>query len=220
MTLCQYNVNIDISVFNCLILRGNFVEKLSKKQKEVFDYIKSVIEERGIAPSVREIAAAVGFRSTSTVQYNLNVLENAGYIERDPNLKRTIRISSQGAKTSYIPLVGTVTAGRPILAVESIEDYIPVAINNKSKNHFALRVRGDSMINAAILDGDIVIIDKTPVAQNGDIVVALIDDEATVKRFFKEDGHFRLQPENDAYEPIIVSELAILGKVVSLIRNY
>lgn len=196
------------------------MEKLNKTQKAVFNYIKDVIDNRGVAPSVREIGEAVGLKSTSTVQYNLNALEKAGYIERDPNLKRTIRISNQGARTYHVPLVGTVTAGQPILAVESIEDYIPVPVKSRDKELFALRVRGDSMINAAILEGDIVIIDKTPVAQNGDIVVALIEDEATVKRFFKEKGYFRLQPENDNYEPIIVKELSILGKVITVIRNY
>lgn len=195
------------------------MQRLTDKQQEVFDYIKDIIEERGIAPSVREIGRAVGLKSTSSVQYNLNALEDAGYILRDPNLKRTIRLCSRKTKPSYVPLVGTVTAGQPILAVESIEDYIPVPIKN-NKDLFALRVRGDSMINAAILDGDIVIIDKTPVAQNGDIVVALIEDEATVKRFYKENGHFRLQPENDAYKPIIVKELSVLGKVKMIIRNY
>jgi repressor LexA len=196
------------------------MEKLTKTQQKVFDFIKDVIDDRGLAPSVREIGAAVGLRSTSTVQYNLNALEKMGYIERDPQLKRTIRICKNGIRPTHVPLVGTVTAGMPILAVESIEDYIPVPIQPRGRELFALRVKGDSMINAAILDGDIAIIDKTPVAENGDIVVALIDDEATVKRFFKEDGHFRLQPENDAYAPIIVDSLSVLGKVVCVIRNY
>ncbi|MFR5875546.1 MAG: transcriptional repressor LexA [Eubacterium sp.] len=196
------------------------MEQLTKKQQAVFDYIKDIIDERGVAPSVREIGAAVGLKSTSSVQYNLNALEQLGYIKRDPNLKRTIRISNQGSKTYHVPLIGTVTAGQPILAVQSIEDYIPIPINSKGRDLFALRVKGDSMINAAILDGDIVVIDKTPVAQNGDIVVALVEEEATVKRFFKEDGHFRLQPENDNYKPIIVDELSVLGKVVMTIRSY
>lgn len=196
------------------------MEQLTKKQQAVFDYIKDIIDERGVAPSVREIGAAVGLKSTSSVQYNLNALEQAGYIQRDPNLKRTIRISNQGSRTHHVPLVGTVTAGQPILAVQSIEDFIPVPIDSKGRDLFALRVKGDSMVNAAILDGDIVVIDRSPVAENGDIVVALIDDEATVKRFYKENGHFRLQPENDNYAPIIVDELTVLGKVVMTIRNY
>lgn len=196
------------------------MEQLTAKQQAVFDYIKGIIDERGIAPSVREIGAAVGLKSTSSVQYNLNALEQAGYIQRDPNLKRTIRISNQSGGAYHVPLVGTVTAGQPILAVQSIEDYIPVPLNSNGRELFALRVKGDSMINAAILDGDIVVVDKTPVAQNGDIVVALIEDEATVKRFYKEEGHFRLQPENDNYEPIIVDNLSVLGKVVMTIRSY
>ena len=195
------------------------MDGLNKTQKKMFEYIKAVISERGIAPSVREIGAAVGLKSTSNVQYNLNALEKEGFIERDPNLKRTIRIAGVNLKNVPVPLVGTVTAGKPILATEMIEEYIPVAMR-KSGNYFALHVKGDSMINAHILDGDIVIVEQTPVASNGEIVVALIDDEATVKRFYKENGHFRLQPENDEYEPIIVEELAILGRVATVIRNY
>ena len=193
------------------------MESINETQKKVFEYIKKVISERGLAPSVREIGAAVGLKSTSTVQYNLNALEMAGYIERDANLKRTIRIAGVGLKTVPVPLLGTVTAGKPILAMEQIEEYIPVAMR-KTGNYFALHVRGDSMINAHILDGDIVIVEQTPVAENGEIVVALIEDEATVKRFYKEKEHFRLQPENDALEPIIVDKVQILGVMVGLIR--
>ena len=195
------------------------MESINETQKKVFEYIKKVISERGLAPSVREIGAAVGLKSTSTVQYNLNALEMAGYIERDANLKRTIRIAGVGLKTVPVPLLGTVTAGKPILAMAQIEEYIPVALR-QTGNYFALHVRGASMINAHILDGDIVIVEQTPVAENGEIVVALIEDEATVKRFYKEKEHFRLQPENDNYEPIIVESLALLGKVVTVIRNY
>ena len=196
------------------------MEKLSKTSKKVFEYIKEVVDNRGLPPSVREIAAAVGLKSTSTVQYHLDLLEKAGYIERDSQLKRTIRIAKNGIRPAHVPLIGTVTAGMPILAVEAIEDYIPVPIQQRGRTLFALRVKGDSMVNAAILDGDIAIVEQTPVAENGEIVVALIGDEATVKRFYKEDGHFRLQPENDSYEPIIVDELSVIGKVVSIIRNY
>ena len=195
------------------------VKEINKTQKAVLEYIKDTIGERGVAPSVREIGEAVGVRSTSSVQYNLNALEQAGYIERDPNLKRTIRLSGSNLKATPVPLLGTVAAGMPILAQEMIEEYIPVALN-KGGEFFALHVKGDSMINAHIESGDIIIVQKTPVANNGDIVVALIGDEATVKRYYKEKGHFRLQPENDDYEPIIVDELVLLGKVVSLIRNY
>ena len=195
------------------------MDLINKTQEAVLNYIRDVISQRGIAPSVREIGEAVGLRSTSTVQYNLNALEKAGYIERDPNLKRTIRLAGSTGKATPVPLLGTVTAGLPILAQEQIEEYIPVALG-KSGDYFALHVRGSSMIHAHIIDGDIIIVEKTPVAENGDIVVALVGDEATVKRFYKEKGHFRLQPENDDFEPIIVDELALLGRVVTVIRNY
>ncbi len=197
------------------------MKKISKREQQIFDYIKNFIDENSTPPSVREIGEAVGLKSPSTVQYHINSLVEAGYLERgDANMKRTLRIAKKGSGTYHVPLLGTVTAGKPILAVESIEDYIPVPVSSGSAELFALRVRGDSMINASICDGDIVIVERTPVAENGDIVVALIEDEATVKRFYKENGGFRLQPENDNYEPIITDELAILGKVKSLIRNY
>ena len=147
------------------------------------------------------------------------MLEDAGYIIRDANMKRTVRIKGAAHGVSHIPLVGTVTAGMPILATELIEDYIAVS-GVSGNNLFALRVKGESMVNAGILDGDIVVVEQCPTAQNGDIVVALVGDEATVKRFYKENGHFRLQPENDKFEPIIVEECAIAGKVKALIRNY
>ena len=188
------------------------MEKINKRQKAIYDFIKERINDKGIAPSVREIGEAVGLRSTSSVQYNLNALEQAGYITRDANLKRTVRIVGAARGVNHIPLVGTVTAGMPILATEIIEDYI--AVSGVSG------VKGESMINAGILDGDIVVVEQCPTAQNGDIVVALVGEEATVKRFYKEDGHFRLQPENDKFEPIIVDECAIAGKVKALIRNY
>lgn len=195
------------------------MEKISEKQKQIFDFIKERIAGYGTAPSVREIGAAVGLKSTSSVQYNLNALEDAGYIKRDANLKRTIRIAGSAESVNHIPLIGTVTAGVPILATQQIEDYI--ALSGVSGNNlFALHIKGDSMINAGIYDGDIVIVEQCPVADNGEIVVALIDEEATVKRFYKEKGHFRLQPENDKYEPIIVEECTILGRVKTLIRSY
>lgn len=195
------------------------MKNLTEKQKQVFEYIKEIIFQRGIAPSVREIGEAVGLRSTSSVQYNLNALEEAGYITREANLKRTIRICASAESVHHIPLLGTVTAGQPILATQQIEDYIALSGIN-GNNHFALHVKGDSMINAGIFDGDIVVVEQTPVADNGEIVVALIDEEATVKRFYKENGHFRLQPENDKYEPIIVENCTVLGKVKTLIRSY
>ena len=196
------------------------MKELTKKQRICLDFIKDCIDEKGVAPTVREVERELGYRSPSSAQYVLNQLEELGYIERDPLMKRTIRLKGRDTKAYHVPLVGTVTAGKPILAVESIEDYIPVPVKNKGKNMFALSVKGDSMINAGILNGDIVIVEQTPVAQNGEIVVALIEDEATVKRFYKENGHFRLQPENDSYEPIIVDEVAILGKVNMVIRAY
>lgn len=196
------------------------MKKMDLKQKQCLEFIKEYFDERGVAPTVREIETAMDYHSPSSAQYMLNTLEKAGYIERDPLMKRTVRIKGFDTKAYHVPLVGTVTAGQPILAVESIEDYIPVPVKNKGKNMFALKVRGDSMINAGILNGDTVIVEQTPVASNGEIVVALIGDEATVKRFYKEKSHFRLQPENDAYEPIIVDEVSILGKVNMVIRKY
>lgn len=195
---------------------------INKTQKKVYEYLMERSQVSKVPPSVREIAAAVGLKSTSSVQANLDALEKAGYIERDPMLKRSIRVCSE-AQDDYtrVPLIGTVTAGAPILAVEQIEGYIPyISRSSSDKPLFALKVRGESMLNAGILSGDIVIVEKTPCAQNGDMVVALVGDEATVKTFYKENGHFRLQPENDAYEPIIVDEVIILGKVVGLMRNY
>lgn len=193
---------------------------LKKKHQECLDFIRETIEEKGVAPTIREIENALGYRSPSSAQYVVNQLVEKGYLVRDEKMKRTIRLANHDTKAYHVPLVGTVTAGQPILAVESIEDYIPLPVKNKGRNMFALRVKGDSMINAAILDGDIVIVDQVPTAENGEIVVALIGEEATVKRFYKENGHFRLQPENENYEPIIVDEVSILGKVSMVIRNY
>ncbi len=198
------------------------MKELNSTQQKIYEFLAER-QQNGVPPSVREICAAVGLRSTSSVQANLIALEKAGYIERgDPKLKRSIRVlGPQADNTTQVPIVGTVTAGMPILAVEQIEGYVPYTANiSGDKTLFALRVRGESMINAGILSGDIVIVEKTPVAENGEIVVALIEDEATVKTFYKENGHFRLQPENDTMDPIIVNEVAILGKVKALVRNY
>ena len=195
------------------------MNNLSKTQNAIFEYIKNKISQTGVAPSVREIAAAVGLRSTSSVQYNLNILEEAGLIKRDANLKRTIRLAGGAENIRHVPVIGTVTAGVPILATQQIEEY--VAISGVTGDElFALHVKGDSMINAGILNGDIVIVNQTPVAENGEIVVALIDDEATVKRFYQENDYIRLQPENDESPPIIVDNCTILGKVITLIRSY
>lgn len=193
---------------------------INDTQQKIYEFLCER-SQCGVPPSVREIGAAVGLRSTSSVQANLDALEEAGYIERDPLLKRSIRVLGQAENVTSVPLLGTVTAGMPILAVEQIEGYI--AYNgrvSRDNSLFALKVRGESMLWAGILDGDIVIAEKTSTAVNGEIVVAMIEDEATVKRFYKENGHFRLQPENDAFEPIITNEVIILGKVVAVYRYY
>ncbi len=196
------------------------MKELSNTQKRIYEFLAER-SQNGVPPTVREICAAVGLRSTASVQSNLDALEEAGYIERDPMLKRSIRVKGQDNNVTHVPLLGTVTAGMPILAVEAIEGYIPFSGDMASdKPLFALRVKGDSMIKCGILSGDIIIAEKTPVANNGDIVVALLEDEATVKRFYKENGHFRLQPENDDYAPIISDEIIVLGKVISLIRHF
>ncbi|MBQ2825192.1 MAG: transcriptional repressor LexA [Clostridia bacterium] len=195
------------------------MKPLTKSQQKVYDYIRECAQESRI-PSVREICAVTGLRSTSTVHLHLKTLEERGLIERDKGLNRSIRLSGS-EKSSQVPIMGRVTAGMPILAVEDIEGYVPVSEGvRRGRELFALRVCGESMINAGILDGDIAIVHRTPTAENGDIVVALIEDEATVKRFYKEDGHFRLQPENDNFEPIIVDEVALLGKLVAIYRNF
>lgn len=193
---------------------------INETQKKIYEYLMER-SQNGIPPSVREIGSAVGLRSTSSVQANLDALEKAGYIERDPLLKRSIRLLGQVDNVTSVPLLGTVTAGQPILAVEQIEGYIPYSGHlSKDKPLFALKVRGESMINAGIFDGDIIIAEKAPAASNGDIVVALVGDEATVKRFYREDGYFRLQPENDTMDPIILKEVVVLGRVISLIRYF
>lgn len=195
------------------------MKPLSKSQQKIFDYLKDCSNE-GRVPSVREICAETGLSSTSTVHHHLKALEEKGLITREHGVNRCIQISGE-QKSVGVPVVGRVAAGYPILAVENVECYVPVPENIKrGRELFALRVQGESMINAGIFDDDIVIVHRTPVAENGEIVVALIGDEATVKRFYKENGHFRLQPENDDFEPIIADDVVLLGKVVSLIRNY
>lgn len=191
---------------------------LTKSQQLVYDYLCSTMAERAVPPSVREICAATGLRSTSTVHSHLKSLEALGYITRDAGLNRSIHIVGASA-AKQVPILGKVTAGLPILAVEDIEGYIPYP-DKSGKELFALHVDGLSMINAGILDGDYVIAEKMPVAENGEIVVGMIGDEATVKRFYKEKGTFRLQPENPDFEPIISDEITILGKVIAVIRYY
>ncbi|HIQ80373.1 MAG TPA: transcriptional repressor LexA [Candidatus Scatavimonas merdigallinarum] len=194
------------------------MKQLSKSQQKILDYIRECAQE-GLSPSVREICKATGLKSTSTVHAHLNTLQERGLISREAKLNRTIRVS--GEKTVPVPVLGRVTAGMPVLAVEEIEGYVPISESvRRGRELFALRIDGDSMINAGILDGDIVVVCKTPVAENGEIVVALIEDEATVKRFYREEGHIRLQPENPAYDPIIVEECMLLGTVVSVVRYY
>lgn len=196
------------------------MNNLTSNQQKILDFLKDRLSS-GVPPSVREIGKAVGLSSTSSVQSNLTALEEKGYIERDPLLKRSIRIVGQSENVHHVPLLGVVTAGQPILATEQIEGYLPYTGKvSKDKPVFALHVRGESMINAGILDGDIIFAEKTPTVRNGEMVIAMIGDEATVKTFYKEKGHFRLQPENDFMEPIIVDEVMILGKVVGLYRMY
>lgn len=194
------------------------MKPLNEKQQKVLAFLKERAQD-GVPPSVREICDAAGIKSTSTAHAYLKLLEEGGYICRESGLNRSIRMP--GENVARVPLLGKVTAGQPILAVEEVEDYVPYSGGGYQPGElFALRVSGTSMINAGILDKDIVIVRKTPTAVNGDVVVALIGDEATVKRIFFETDHIRLQPENDAFEPILVKEVVVLGKVISLLRNF
>ncbi len=194
------------------------MKSLNEKQQKILTFLRERAQD-GLPPTVREICAASGIKSTSTVHAYLKMLENEGYISRQSGLNRAIRLP--GENVTRVPLVGKVAAGIPILAAENVEDYVPYSGGGYPASElFALRVQGQSMINAGILDRDVLIVHRTPVAQNGDIVVALLGDEATVKRIYMENGHIRLQPENDAFEPIIVDEVAVLGRVVSLLRYF
>jgi repressor LexA len=200
-------------------------EKISDKQKEVYDFLKKYTEEKGYPPSVREICEAVALKSTSTVHGHLKRLEKKGLIKRDPTKPRALEIaefSNHKRELIDIPIVGKVTAGAPILAVENIEDTFSLPLNYIKNNNdlFILNVSGESMIEAGIFDRDLAIIEKCETAVNGDIIVALIENEATIKRFFKEKDHIRLQPENKTMEPIIVPECKILGRLVGLFRSY
>lgn len=195
--------------------------KLNETANKIYGYLCEKIND-GVPPSVREIATDLNIKSISTVHRYLKILEDEGYIEREFNQNRHIKLCalSSSDKIYRVPLLGTVTAGEPITAIQSIEDYIPFKTNKPLDTElFALKIRGESMINAGILDGDIVLVSRTSTAENGDIVVALIDDEATVKTFYKENGYIRLQPQNDNMEPIIVPDVKILGKVIFLMRN-
>lgn len=198
---------------------------IKDKQLEIYNFLKTYTENKGYPPSVREICEAVGLSSTSTVHGHLKRLEKKGLIKRDPAKPRALEIAelNQSKKEMInIPIIGKVTAGLPILATENIEDTFPVPLEyvKHDRELFMLRVTGQSMINVGINNNDLAIIEKKESAENGDIVVALIDNEATIKRFFKENGHFRLQPENDTMEPIIVENCSILGKLVGIYRQY
>ena len=201
--------------------------KISPKQTEILEYIKSEIINRGFPPAVREICEAVNLKSTSSVHSHLETLERNGYIRRDPTKPRAIEIVDDNFNLTRrelvnVPVVGRVAAGEPILAVENVENYFPIPAEFMPNSQtFMLNVKGESMINAGILDGDQILVQQQSTAENGDIVVALIDDSATVKTFYKEDGCYRLQPENDTMEPIIVKDdLKILGKVIGVFRFF
>ena len=200
--------------------------RISTKQKEILEFVKSEIINKGYPPAVREICEAVHLKSTSSVHSHLETLEKNGYIRRDPSKPRAIEIIDDEFNLTRrelvnVPIVGTITAGQPILAVENIESYFPIPSEFiPNEETFMLKVKGNSMINVGILDGDKILVQKQTHAKNGDIVVALIDDEVNVKTFYKENGYYRLQPENDTMEPIIVSDLSIQGKVIGLFRIF
>lgn len=200
--------------------------KITSKQTEILEYIKSEILKKGYPPAVREICDAVKLKSTSSVHSHLETLEKNGYIRRDPTKPRAIEIMDDNfnlvrREVVNVPIIGRVAAGSPILAVENVENYFPIpAEYMPNEETFMLIVKGESMVNVGIFDGDKILVQKQITANNGDIVVALVDDSVTVKRFFKENGHFRLQPENDYMEPIIVNDVAILGKVIGLFRMF
>lgn len=198
--------------------------KITDKQKEILEYIKEMILKKGYPPAVREICEAVHLKSTSSVHSHLESLEKNGYIRRDPTKPRTIEILDDDfaltrREVVNVPVIGTVAAGTPILAEQNIEDYLPIPAEMlPNKEVFMLKIKGNSMIEAGIYSGDKVIVAKQPDAENGDKVVALVDDSATVKTFYKENGHFRLQPENSTMDPIILDHVEILGKVIGLFR--
>ena len=198
--------------------------KITDKQREILEYIKEMILKKGYPPAVREICEAVHLKSTSSVHSHLESLEKNGYIRRDPTKPRTIEILDDDFALTRrelvnVPVIGTVAAGVPILAEQNIEDYLPIPAEIlPNKEVFMLKVKGNSLIEAGLYNGDKVIVAKQPNAENGDKVVALVDDSATVKTFYKENGHFRLQPENSSMDPIILDQVEILGKVIGLFR--
>ena len=200
--------------------------KITDKQSQILEYIKSEILNKGYPPSVRDICQAVNLKSTSSVHSHLETLEKNGYIRRDPTKPRTIEIIDDNfnlvrREVVNVPMVGTVAAGQPILAIENIDNYFPIPSEYMpNEETFMLKVKGESMINAGILDGDNILVKRQNTAKNGDMVVALVDDSATVKTFYKENGHIRLQPENDDMDPIIVPTCEIIGKVFGVFRFF
>lgn len=201
------------------------MDKLKPKEKRVLDFINQTIDEQGYPPSVREICTALNIKSTSTAHMYVERLASKGYIEKLAGKSRAIKKTDDGTeegKRYRVPVIGQVAAGLPILATQNLEGYITYSThhNYEESSLFCLRVKGESMIEAGILNGDYVIVEQRSYAENGEIVVAMVDDEATVKRFFKENGGFRLQPENRTMEPIFVTDVSVLGKVVALVRHY
>ena len=200
--------------------------KISDKQREILEYIKAEILNKGYPPAVREICEAVKLKSTSSVHAHLETLEKNGYIRRDPTKPRAIEIVDENFNLTRremvnVQIVGRVAAGEPILAVENIENYFPIPAEfMPNEQTFILQVQGESMVNAGILDGDYILVEQQTTANDGDMVVALVDDSATVKTFYKENGYYRLQPENDFMEPIIVSDVMIMGKVIGTFRFF
>ena len=199
------------------------MQELSAKQQQILSYLKSEVQKKGYPPSVREICQAVGLKSTSTVHAHLSRLEKKGYIRRNPTKPRAIEILDQTDKKDVVevPIVGTITAGTPILAVQNIEDTFPLPVNflNYDTDVFMLRVKGESMIEAGIFDRDLILVRQQSSADNGDIVVALLEDSATVKTYYKEKDYIRLQPENATMSPIITKDVKVLGKVIGLFRK-
>lgn len=202
--------------------------KLTDKERALYEFISKKIKSEGFAPSVRDISAALGWKSTSTVHAYLERLEEKGLIRRESNKSRALKVENDtsgevAAPKGKVPLLGQIAAGSPILAEENLEGYVDFVspnIHADPTSLFALRVKGESMIEAGILDGDIIVIQKCEYAENGQIIAALVNNEATVKTFYKENGHFRLQPENSTMEPIIVNEVIVLGKVIACLRYY
>ena len=193
---------------------------LSGMQQKIYEYIAACIREQGYPPSVREIGEAVGLKSPSTVHFHLKHLEEAGYIEKGAGKGRAITLREEAVPENQVPIVGNVAAGSPILAEECIEDYLTFDTGGHSDEYFALRVRGESMLKAGILPGDLVVVRRQQTARNGEIVVAMIEDEATVKTYFRQNGHVWLLPENDDYSPIDGTYAEILGKVAAVVRRY